>query len=144
MQELFKGPRSHDDARPAGHAADIYACGVLLYRMLFQRYPFKGEDAETMSRNIVSGNVVWPADAADQDLRGFIQSMLAPDWRQRPSIQQVKAHPVFRTNLPTELQVCTLLPSRMHAPSCAAAASLLVAADDMCVRSHRLLVYSVP
>ena len=108
IQELFQGPRAQGEARPAGHAADIYACGVLLYRMTFQRYPYKGDNADVMVRNIMRGDIVWPAEAKDDELRLFIQSMLAPDWRRRPSIAQVKAHAVFRSNLPTELQVRSL------------------------------------
>ena len=83
--------------------------------MTFQRYPYKGDNADVMVRNIMRGDIVWPAEAKDDELRLFIQSMLAPEWRRRPSIAQVKAHAVFRSNLPTELQVRALIASLQQA-----------------------------
>ena len=82
----------------------MYACGVHLYKMLFQRYPFDGETAEEMGRNILAGHLV-PQPCADAALIDLLENMLLWDCERRMTVAMIKAHPVFRANLPAEIAV---------------------------------------
>ena len=48
----YMAPEQLKDARPVDHRADIYAAGVMLYRMLAGRLPFEGSVSEVMAAHI--------------------------------------------------------------------------------------------
>ncbi len=48
----------------ADPAADIWAMGIILYMVLFNKYPFEG-DGETLTKNIIGAKWRLPEDSFD-------------------------------------------------------------------------------
>lgn len=110
--QLLRGDPVHSSGQAAGRAADVYACGVHLYKMLFLRYPFDGTDAAEMSQNIIHGNIVRPNHAVHAEIEDLLGKMLNKEWQERITIAQIMQHPAYLENLPSEIAVrtqCTLL-----------------------------------
>jgi serine/threonine protein kinase len=108
VQQVLQGGIIDCKDQRAGRAADVYACGVHLYKMLFLQYPFDGDSVETMSTNIISGNLIMPRQD-DAEVVNLLEHMLLWDWEQRITISEIKEHPVYLTNLPLEIEVCGYL-----------------------------------
>jgi serine/threonine protein kinase len=110
VQQVLRGTRVEGcQAQAAGRAADVYACGVHLYKMLFLRYPFDGDNATSMSQNIVNGNIVKPNHAVHKEVWDLLEKMLDSEWETRISIDDIMRHRVYLENLPSEVAVCSLL-----------------------------------
>ena len=107
VQQLLQGEAVEHSGQAAGRAADVYAAGVHLYKMLFLRYPFDGKDAAEMSQNIVHGNVVKPNHPVHPEIEDLLGRMLQKDWRERISIDDIMQHPAYLENLPSEVAVCS-------------------------------------
>ena len=105
MQQLLRGDSVHSQGQAAGRAADVYACGVHLYKMLFLRYPFDGADAAEMSQNIIQGRVVMPSHPVHPEIENLLERMLLADWATRISIGEIMKHPAYLENLPSEVAV---------------------------------------
>lgn len=105
MQQVLQGERVECRGQEAGRAADVYACGVHLYKMLFQRYPFEGTDAASMSLNIMSGNIVKPSFLVHPDIDSLLTRMLDANWQTRISVEEIMGHPAYLENLPSEVAV---------------------------------------
>lgn len=105
VQQVLQGERVECRGQEAGRAADVYACGVHLYKMLFQRYPFEGTDAASMSLNIMSGNIVKPSFLVHPDIDSLLTRMLDANWQTRISVEEIMRHPAYLENLPSEVAV---------------------------------------
>merc|ERR1719436_563353 len=71
---------------PVGPAVDIWAAGLVLYTICFNKHPF--DDSNKLA--IVNGNYKIPAgDSKYRMYHGLISSMLSLDPRQRPSAGHV-------------------------------------------------------
>ena len=51
----------------ANPAIDIWSMGIMLYCMLFYKYPFNGDDSETITDKIVNKEASLPADTPMTD-----------------------------------------------------------------------------
>ena len=106
LQQVLRGERVESVGQEAGKAVDVYACGVHLYKMLFQRYPFDGEDAEAMSRNIMNGAIRQPREVMHGDpVWDLLTRMLDSNWQSRISIDNIMEHAAYLENLPSEVAV---------------------------------------
>eukprot|EP00887_Chlorella_sp_A99_P000790 scaffold5.g790.t1 len=83
--EVIQNVRGYD-----GKMADIWSAGVMLYTMLFARYPFERcVDYDFPEHAQVSA-----------ECRDLISKVLVANPAQRLTIRQIAAHPWFQTDLP--------------------------------------------
>jgi serine/threonine protein kinase len=79
-----------------GVSADVYALGVMLYTMLYYRYPFHSENRSVMVRRVCDEEARFDpsvrVSAAGIDLLSW---MLKKKGSERPSIRQILEHPFF-------------------------------------------------
>ena len=77
-----------------GTKADIWSCGVTLYAMVANHFPWVGEnegDRET-AQQIVDANIIFPADFS-YDLKSLLSRMLDPDPNTRLTAEEVLESP---------------------------------------------------
>ncbi|KAI7844334.1 hypothetical protein COHA_002132 [Chlorella ohadii] len=98
-----------------GKKGDIWSCGVLLYILVTDRYPFRrpGDDAmkpnqklNVMLQRILRADYSFPADKPLSDgVRDLISRILVQDPDARPTLQGIFTHPWFVEGLnPAALQ----------------------------------------
>ncbi|KAJ6554519.1 kinase-like domain-containing protein, partial [Mycena capillaripes] len=83
---------------PYSHDADVWALGLLMFRMLTGRLPFGGEGSPAQLRDTYANDPVEfrQEDGIDEDAKDLIRGMLHKDPRARLTIDQVKAHAYFQ------------------------------------------------
>ena len=84
-----------------GGPSDIWACGVLLYSLLFGTFPFKSVTTEKelfrkINRGIISLQSMTSLSLTFE-AKDLIKSMLSPDPADRPTASMVLNHPWFKT-----------------------------------------------
>jgi serine/threonine-protein kinase SRK2 len=93
-----------------GKQADVWSAGVMLYTMLFARYPFERPEDKTLKgdariqkvlHRIIKVDYEIPSSSkASPELKDLITKVLVADPKQRMSIAQIQQHPWFQKNLP--------------------------------------------
>ena len=80
--------------------ADIWSCGIILYAILFGRYPFNAKDRD-YARKIVNAEYPIPPDVpVSYECVSLVRRILVADPSQRLSIEDIKLHPWFLRDLP--------------------------------------------
>lgn len=99
--EVIESPHEYD-----GKAADMWSCGVMLFVMLMARYPFLGPN-EKMNHSKVFQRMIEAdytlKEGLSEDVVDLIRGLLTVDTTQRLSLDQVKQHPWFTTDIPQQL-----------------------------------------
>ncbi|XP_013409915.1 tribbles homolog 2-like [Lingula anatina] len=80
----------------SGKAADMWSLGVILYTMLFGRYPFHDTEPSALFRKILRGQYNVP-ETVSSKARCLIRSLLRQDPSERLTADEVLRHPWFRT-----------------------------------------------
>ncbi|CAD8187458.1 unnamed protein product [Paramecium octaurelia] len=75
--------------------SDIWSLGILLYRMLFGEYPFKGQNDKELYRAIQQNKLKLPNDM-NQDIAQLIKGCLEKNASQRFTIEQILSNPLFQ------------------------------------------------
>jgi BR serine/threonine kinase len=92
-----------------GRIADIWSCGVILFALLAGRLPFHDDNISTLFGKIKGGHYEMPAEFPQQ-IEELINRMLTVDPTSRITISELKAHPAFRMNLPSDYELPCPLP----------------------------------
>ena len=72
---------------------DIYACGVCLYVMLHNTYPFKGKNNMEIGANILRNKYKINNIDLSKNCVDLIQKILEPNENKRLTIQEIRNHP---------------------------------------------------
>ncbi|KFM24010.1 Serine/threonine-protein kinase SAPK2 [Auxenochlorella protothecoides] len=93
-----------------GKVADVWSAGVMLFTMLFARYPFERPEDKKLRQNerlqrilhrIMKVDYLFPEHATiSDDCRGLIGRILVADPQQRITIREIQHHPWFQHDLP--------------------------------------------
>ncbi|KAI3431793.1 hypothetical protein D9Q98_010546 [Chlorella vulgaris] len=93
--EVIAGSTKYDAKK-----ADIWSAGVILYTMLFGKYPFDNRDKDFASR-ILRGQYPLPeGTAVSPDALGLLSRMLHVDPAERATLTEIQCHPWFLCDLP--------------------------------------------
>ncbi|GIL83876.1 hypothetical protein Vretifemale_12596 [Volvox reticuliferus] len=76
--------------------ADVWSCGVVLYVMLYGRYPFDSKGAD---------RVISKEQKVTDECMNLLRGMLKPAPDQRLTIEKIMAHPWFKKDLPKGVRV---------------------------------------
>lgn len=82
--------------RYKGVPADVYALGVVLYTMLYYRYPFYSENRQAMVKMICENEPTFDANArVSSEAIDLMKWMLKKNCDERPTLRQIYEHPFF-------------------------------------------------
>lgn len=76
----------------SGRRADIWAMGITLFLMVFQRFPFQGNNLSELYDSILNDEPSFPAQATES-LVDFLKGMLEKNPRERISLASMREHP---------------------------------------------------
>ncbi|CAD7957592.1 unnamed protein product [Amoebophrya sp. A120] len=77
---------------PYNAQCDVWSLGVVLFRLLCNRYPFPGSEAETVYRKIRKSNPEWPSKVepfVPKDAKLLVEAMLTKNPKSRITLDQV-------------------------------------------------------
>ena len=84
--------------------ADLWSCGVILFALLYGRYPFDASEKYYM-RKIVSADYTLPEQVpVSAECVALMQRLLVPEPRQRMCMQEILIQPWFCCDLPSGAQ----------------------------------------
>ncbi len=82
--------------------ADIWSCGIILYAMLFGRYPFNARERD-YAKKIVKAQYVVPEDIpVSSECVDLLTRVLVADPNARLSMEDIKMHDWFIQDLPKD------------------------------------------
>ncbi|KAJ9113209.1 hypothetical protein QFC22_006048 [Naganishia vaughanmartiniae] len=95
-----------------GHSyeVDIWSIGVILYTMLVGKPPFQMKDVKMIYQKIKDMDYAFPPDCrVSEEAKSLVKSILNKDPSQRPSLDDIFAHPWFISGaFPTDLPASSL------------------------------------
>ncbi|EJD40166.1 Pkinase-domain-containing protein [Auricularia subglabra TFB-10046 SS5] len=85
-----------DTANGHSFEVDTWSNGVILYTLLVGKPPFQTKDVKTIYQRIKANDYEFPADRPiNVDAKELIASILTPDPRERPSLENILDHRWF-------------------------------------------------
>jgi calcium-dependent protein kinase len=78
---------------------DIWSCGVILYTMLFGKYPFKADNRDELFSVIKKGHLDFQDEAwksKSKELKGLLSKMLTVNANERISASDALKHKWFQ------------------------------------------------
>ena len=106
--EVYQGIKPYD-----GKAADVWACGVVLYVMLAGRYPFQDPDQPSNNHatmwRVLDIKYEMPPNLSEE-CKHLLRRIFVKDPKQRVDIQGIAEHPWFVQDLSTEVPLGSTQP----------------------------------
>ena len=101
-QKLFCGTPSYmppeivNREKYIAQYSDIWSLGVLLFTMLYGRFPFRARDDETLFKLINEGNLVFPEYiSVDEYIKNLIKKIINVNPLLRPTPEQIISEIIF-------------------------------------------------
>lgn len=86
------------ERKPYGPPVDIYACGIMAYRMISGFYPYHAEDDEQIMQLALKAELSFPPEewsSASAECLSFLKALLNPNPHVRLTAEAALAHPWF-------------------------------------------------
>lgn len=83
------------EEKPYNNKSDIWSLGCVLYELCTLKHPFEAANQAALILKIVRAKYNPLSSNYSKGLRDMVDWTLTKDHRQRPSIEQIMAHPVF-------------------------------------------------
>ncbi|KAJ6250240.1 serine/threonine-protein kinase gin4-related [Anaeramoeba flamelloides] len=83
-----------------GKKADVWCCGIILFALLSGRLPFDSKNIKRLLLKIKKGEYRMSSKFTNLE-KNLIKKMLIVDPKKRISIDEIKKHPWFTSNYPT-------------------------------------------
>lgn len=99
----YAAPEMIAGKKYVGLRVDIWSSGVILYAMICGYLPFDDPDTQELYKKIMSGDYSIPSHVSPEG-RQLIKLILNTDPEKRFTIEQIRNHPWYRLNPPTEPQ----------------------------------------
>ncbi|CAD8196306.1 unnamed protein product [Paramecium pentaurelia] len=90
-------------------SVDIWAMGIILYKMLFGKVPFNGKSQQDIVTSIINKDLTLPPNNFSEEVINLITQMLERNHEQRPRITDVEYHPWVNSDIRTPQQKQMLL-----------------------------------
>ncbi|KAK9832466.1 hypothetical protein WJX74_011045 [Apatococcus lobatus] len=108
--EILSGRHSYDAKK-----VDIWACGIILFAMLYGRYPFNAEEGKKFVAAVMAGRCTIPRGIkVSKGCLQLLASMLRPLPEERPDVADIRGHAWFTENLPSGAEAMNA--HYVHAP----------------------------
>ena len=95
-QKLFCGTPSYmppeivNKEKYIAQCSDVWSLGVLLYAMLYGRFPFQGKDDKKLFELINKGEVKFPEDIiVSENIKNLLKKILNVNPKLRPSPEEI-------------------------------------------------------
>lgn len=97
------------------HLADVWACGVLLYLLMYGHYPYDAKQPRDIMVKILTEPIKWQTKAKLSKYGlDFLKRMLEHDPKKRVSAEEALAHPWMKlANAPSSPQDTDVLPTEV-------------------------------
>ncbi|KAJ6247984.1 serine/threonine-protein kinase brsk2-like protein [Anaeramoeba flamelloides] len=92
--EVIKGEQY--DGKPA----DIWCCGIILFALLSGRLPFDSQNIRKLLIKVKRGDYIMPKNLKKIE-KDLIRKILVVDPKKRITIEEIKQHPFFTSNFPS-------------------------------------------
>eukprot|EP01025_Chloroclados_australasicus_P032828 TRINITY_DN3335_c0_g1_i4.p1 TRINITY_DN3335_c0_g1~~TRINITY_DN3335_c0_g1_i4.p1 ORF type:complete len:448 (-),score=30.12 TRINITY_DN3335_c0_g1_i4:2787-4130(-) len=90
-----------------GSAADVWSCGVMLYIMLFMKFPFgspgescRDSERKRLYQKIITGEFEIPQAKLSSECLDLLKRMLERNRKKRITLPEIMQHPWFLSDLP--------------------------------------------
>jgi len=80
-------------------SVDLWSTGVMVYLMLYGRYPFDGNNDDIIISKIRKAKIEWNINDISNQARSFLQGLLERDPSLRMTATQALAHPFLSCNI---------------------------------------------
>lgn len=85
---------------------DVWSAGIMMYLMLFGKYPFDGPNDDVVIKAIKKGKIEFPNEIS-HNAKSLLQSLLNKDQNLRPTASIALAHPFIADNDEAHTEVGT-------------------------------------
>jgi SNF-related kinase/serine kinase len=111
-------PEIHLGKPYEGARVDLFASAIILFVILTQRPPFASANPQDPHYRLLAANrseLFWQAHAEAEDgqdlysaeFKDFFQKMMALNPKQRPTIDDIRAHPWMQGGVPSDQEIKT-------------------------------------
>ncbi|KAJ3450246.1 serine/threonine-protein kinase brsk2-like protein [Anaeramoeba flamelloides] len=83
-----------------GKLADIWCCGIILFALLSGRLPFDSQNIRKLLMKVKRGDYIMPKNLTNNE-KDLIRKILVVDPLKRITIDEIKKHPYFTSNFPS-------------------------------------------
>lgn len=89
---------------------DIWSLGIILYSMVYKRYPFEAETSADIYKQILEFEKLSLPESPkiSSDLENLLHSMLNPNPKERIKLSKILCHDFLKLKIPRSISICDI------------------------------------